>query len=94
MPLIVKITSPTKEEGVFYAKGVVTNPDGTEKGKASVLVTQGAAGPRLVVSEVAKNTILGNEVSEYKSYEGPTLEQAPELAKDVELTFSKLSYAI
>jgi hypothetical protein len=33
-------------------------------------------------------------VTEYKSFEGPTAEQAPELAKDVELTFFKLSFAI
>ncbi|MDF7810499.1 hypothetical protein [Hymenobacter sp. YC55] len=94
MPLKVKITSETKEKGLFYAKGVVTAPDGTEKGKASVLVRAGEKGPQLVVSDVAKTTILSNVVTEYKSYEGPTIEQAPELTKDVELTFTNLTYAI
>lgn len=94
MPLQVKITSESKEKGTFHASGVVTNPDGSEKGKATVLVKAGAKGPQLVVSEVAKSKILGNEVKEYKSYDGPTNEQAPELAKDAELTFSNLQYAI
>jgi len=94
MPLTVKITTETKEKGLFYAKGVVTNSDGTEKGKAAVLVKTGEKGPQLAISEVAKTTILGNEVTEYKSYEGPTIEQVPELTKDVELTFHNLLFAI
>lgn len=94
MPLVVKITSESKEKGLFYASGVVTGADGTEKGKAKVLVRQADKGPRLELSAVGKSVILGNEVTEYRSYEGPTAEQAPELAKDVELTFCKLTYAI
>ncbi len=78
---------------MFRASGVATGPDGTEKGKAVVFVTAGTKGPRLVLTD-AKTTICGNTVTEYKSYEGPTAAEAPELAKDVELTFSKLSYAI
>jgi hypothetical protein len=95
MPLNVKITSETKEPGVFRASGVLTRADGVEKGKATVLVTAGPKGPRLVVNdELVKSTIGANQVTEYKSYEGPTLEQAPELAKGVELTFSNLTFAI
>ncbi len=94
MPLNVKITSETKEKGVFRATGAVTNPDGTEKGKATVLVRGGEQGPQLVLPADTKSTILGNAVAEYKSYEGPTAEQTPELAKDVELTFTHLHYAI
>jgi hypothetical protein len=95
MALIVKITSESnKEKGVFHASGVVTKPDGTEKGKAKVLVSAGAEGPQLVLSTDSKSVILGNVVTEYKSYEGPTAESTPELAKDVELTFSNLSFAI
>ncbi|MDO7849225.1 hypothetical protein Q5H92_22870 [Hymenobacter sp. M29] len=94
MPLIVKITSETKDKGVFRASGVVTAPDGSEKGKAVVYVTTGVKGPKLVLAEAGKTTILGNEVTEYKSFEGPTAAETPELAKDVELTFSKLSFAI
>ena len=94
MPLTVKITSETKEKGVFRAAGVVTAPDGTEKGKAVVFVTNGDQGPRLVLPADTKTTILGNTVTEYKSYEGPAAEGAPALAKDAELNFSKLTYAI
>lgn len=95
MPLNVKITSETKEKGTFRASGILTAPDGTEKGKATVLVTAGPKGPRLVVNdELVKSTIGANRVTEYKSYEGPTAEQAPELAKDVELTFSNITFAI
>jgi hypothetical protein len=94
MPLVVKITSESKEKGVFHAAGVVTAPDGTEKGKAKVLVKAGEKGPQLVLSEAGKTEILGNKVTEYKSYDGPTTEQAPELTKDVELTFTNLQFAI
>ena len=94
MPLIVKITSESKEKGLFHASGALTGPDGTEKGKAKVLVRTGPEGPRLVVSEVGKTTILGNVVTAYHSYEGPTAAQTPALAKDVELTFTHLHYAI
>ena len=94
MPLTVKITTETKEKGVFYAKGTVSNPDGTEKGKASVLVRNTEQGPQLVVSDVAKTIILGNEVKEYRSHDGPSVEAVPELTKDVELTFTNLLFAI
>lgn len=79
---------------MYHASGVVTNPDGSEKGKAKVLVQAGEKGPRLVVSTEAKTVICSNEVKEYKSFDGPTSEQVPQLAKDVELTFSNLLYAI
>ncbi|MBC6988560.1 hypothetical protein [Hymenobacter sp. BT491] len=94
MPLTVKITSESKEKGTFHASGVVTNPGGSEKGKANVLVKAGEKGPQLVVSEVAKTKILSNVVTEYKRFEGPTTEQVPTLAKDVELTFTNLQFAI
>ena len=94
MPLSIKITSETKEKGVFRATGTVT-ADGIEKGKATVFVQKGENGAaELVLSKDAKTTILGNEVTEYRSYDGPTAEATPELAKDVELTFSNLQFAI
>jgi hypothetical protein len=95
MPIQVKITSETKEKGVFRAAGTVTAPAGTEKGKATVYVAKAeGAAPRLVLSEQGKTTILGNEVTEYKSYTYEGDQVSVELAKDVELTFKDLNFAI
>lgn len=80
---------------MFRAAGIVTAPDGSEKGKAVVYVLkpEGDA-PRLVLTEQGKTTILGNEVTEYKSYTYDGEQVAVELAKDVELTFKDLNFAI
>lgn len=95
MAITVKITSAVaKEAGVFRATGIATDPDGKELGKANVFVRDGDKGPELVLSESGKTTINGHVVTEYRSYDGPTAESTPELAKDVELTFSNLLFAI
>ena len=95
MPLHVRITSETKTPGTFRATGVVTAPDGSEKGKATVFVTKPEGGaPTLVLTEQGKTTILGNEVTEYKSYTYDGGQVPVELAKDAELTFSNLTFAI
>ena len=95
MPLSVKITSETKEKGVFRAAGIVTAPDGTEKGKATVFVSKAEGeAPRLVLTEQGKTTILGNEVTEYKGYTIDGEQDSVELTKDVELTFKDLTFAI
>ena len=95
MAIKVVVTSEsTKQQGVFHASGVVTNPDGTEKGKAKVLVSLKNGAPALVVSAAGKTVILGNEVTEYKSYTFDGGQALVELAKDVELTFSNLLFAI
>ena len=95
MAIKVSITSESsKEKGLFHASGIVTNPDGTEKGKAKVLVSLKNGAPALVVSEHGKSIILGNEVTEYKSYTFDGAQASVQLAKDVELSFSNLLFAI
>jgi hypothetical protein len=96
MAIKVVVTSEsTKEKGTFHASGVATNPDGTEKGKAKVLVRQNEGeAPTLVVSKDSKSIILGNEVTEYKSYTFDGDQASVKLAKDVELSFSHLLFAI
>ena len=96
MAIKVVITSESnKEKGVFHASGVVTAPDGTEKGKAKVLVRQNEGeAPKLVVSKDSKSIILGNEVTEYKSYTFDGDQASVKLAKDVELVFKDLLFAI
>ena len=95
MAIHVKITSESsKEKGLFHASGVVLAPDGTEKGKAKVLVSMKQGAPVLVVSEHGKSIILGNEVTEYKSYTCDGAQALVQLAKDVELVFSNILFAI
>ena len=95
MPINVKITSETKEKGVFRAAGTVTAADGTEKGKATVFVSKAeGSAPALVLSKESKTIILGNEVTEYKSYTYDGSQVAVELATGAELTFKDLTFAI